>query len=76
MKDRNLIIHNTPETFLDGFFNNTVLLKDKSLIELKCNVDTYENEGTYTSNIIETSPFEYLILSWNASTPKGTKVKI
>ncbi|MPM33527.1 hypothetical protein SDC9_80103 [bioreactor metagenome] len=76
MKDRNLIIHNTPETFLDGFFNNTVLLKDKSLIELKCNVDIYENEGTYTSNIIETSPFEYLILSWNASTLKGTKIKI
>lgn len=36
----------------------------------------YRSGGIYTSEIIKTSPFEYLIMSWNADTPKGTSIKI
>ena len=32
--------------------------------------------GSYTSPIINTSPFEYMILSWNASTPEDSNVTI
>jgi hypothetical protein len=32
--------------------------------------------GTFTSPVVETKPFEYLILSWNADTPKGTHIEV
>ncbi|HHX28664.1 MAG TPA: hypothetical protein GX716_06585 [Firmicutes bacterium] len=32
--------------------------------------------GIYTSPEVETKPFEYLILSWNADTPKGTYIEV
>lgn len=33
-------------------------------------------KGVYTSNIINTSPFEYLVLSWDSDTPEGTSINI
>ncbi len=33
-------------------------------------------QGTYTSPVYRTAPFEYMILSWNADTPKGSYVEI
>jgi uncharacterized protein YvpB len=36
----------------------------------------YVESGIFTSDIIYTVPFQYLILSWNADTPKGTAIKI
>lgn len=33
-------------------------------------------KGVYTSNIINTSPFEYLVLSWDSDTPEGTSIQI
>lgn len=32
--------------------------------------------GTYTSAVVETRPFEYMVLSWNADTPDGTHIEI
>lgn len=32
--------------------------------------------GTYTSPVVNTKPFEYMILSWNADTPQGTYIEI
>ncbi len=32
--------------------------------------------GSYTSPVYGTDPFEYMILSWNADTPKGTYIEI
>ncbi len=33
-------------------------------------------EGTYTSGIIDTARFEYLVMSWNSDTPEGTWVEV
>ena len=32
--------------------------------------------GVYTSDTINTSPFEYLVLSWNSDTPEGTSIQV
>ncbi|MGE5578929.1 MAG: C39 family peptidase [Bacillota bacterium] len=33
-------------------------------------------QGVYTSPEIETEPFDYMILSWNATTPEGSYIEI
>lgn len=33
-------------------------------------------KGIYTSNIINTSPFENLVLSWDSDTPEGTSIQV
>lgn len=74
--DGNLFIHSSSKDF-NG--NNAELedVKVSSEIEdgaiiLKSNVV----KGIYTSDIINTSPFEYLVLSWNSDTPEGTSIEI
>lgn len=74
--DGNLFIHSSSKDF-NG--NNAELedVKVSSEIEdgaiiLKSNVV----KGIYTSDIINTSPFEYLVLSWNSDTPEGTSIEV
>lgn len=72
----NLFIHSTS----NDFTANSVSLEG---------VETYDDlgdgaivleagalEGVYTSDIINTSPFEYLVLSWDSDTPEGTSIQI
>jgi uncharacterized protein YvpB len=33
-------------------------------------------KGVYTSNIMNTSPFNNLVLSWNSDTPEGTSIRV
>ncbi len=69
----NLVIFTTTSDFTKGTHegtearevsNGAVGLKDGTF------------KGVYTSPEIETKPFEYLILSWNADTPEGTYIEI
>ncbi|MGE5630676.1 MAG: C39 family peptidase [Caulobacteraceae bacterium] len=72
----NLFIHSTSNDFtanaagLEGVETNddigdgAIVLKSDAL------------EGVYTSDIINTSPFEYLVLSWDSDTPEGTSIQV
>lgn len=69
----NLLIFTTVEDFENGNHENTrVVPVGNGAITLKEGAAV----GTYTSPEIEAKPFEYLILSWNADTPKGTYIEI
>lgn len=73
----NLCIHNTVEAFSKGSFENTVLVMDpEASIMLSKASEAYSDAGVYLSPIIETSPFNAMILSWNACTPEGTTIQI
>jgi uncharacterized protein YvpB len=73
----NLWIHNTYEDFNKGSFDGVIMtnvLKTEITLD---NEDTgYVESGIFTSDIIYTVPFQYLVLSWNADTPKGTAIII
>lgn len=73
MLNQNLFIFTTQDDFaqghndgteVTGYGNGAITLADGSA------------SGTYTSPIIKTSPFEYMILSWNADTPGDSNVTI
>jgi hypothetical protein len=69
----NLLIFTSVSDFENGTHENTrVVSIGNGAITLKEGAAV----GTYTSPEIETKPFEYLILSWNADTPKGTYIEI
>jgi hypothetical protein len=73
----NLWVHNTYESFNKGSFDNVIALNDsKAQIILVKNENKYAKVGVYTSDIIHTLPFQYLILSWNADTPEKTSINI
>lgn len=77
MLKENLWIHNTAEIFNKGCFENTELAyESKTHITLSKTSEGYLHTGSYTSPIIETLPFNALILSWNAETPEGTSIEI
>jgi uncharacterized protein YvpB len=77
MLKENLWIQNTAEAFNNGCFENTLLADDsKTHIILTKTSDGYVHTGSYTSSIIETLPFNALILSWNGNTPEGTSIEI
>jgi uncharacterized protein YvpB len=73
----NLWVHHTYKDFDKGSFDRVIMangLKDEITLGKK---DTgYVESGTFTSDIIYTLPFQYLILSWNADTPMGTAIKV
>lgn len=70
---KNLFIFTTVSDFERGEQDGTeVVGAGNGAVTLKKGV-TY---GTYTSPEIETEPFEYMILSWDADTPEGTYVEI
>jgi uncharacterized protein YvpB len=74
----NLIMHNTYADFSKGTLTDTAVLeKGNGVIELQKKADgTYPLRGAYESPEIESDPFEYMVLSWNTDTPRGTSVKI
>lgn len=73
----NLWVHKTYEDFNTGSFNRVIMTDGlKAKITLGKEDKDYAEVGIYTSNIIYTLPFQYLILSWNADTPKGTTIKV
>lgn len=38
--------------------------------------ETYQQQGTYISKVIEVSPFNQLVPSWNAATPQGSYITV
>jgi hypothetical protein len=73
----NLWVHNTYEDFNKGSFDNVIAANDsKTKITLVKNHNKYAEVGVYTSDIIHTLPFQYLILSWNADAPEKTSIII
>lgn len=72
----NLFIHSTSSDFtanaagLDGVEISNII--GDGAIVLKS--DTLK--GAYTSNIINTSPFNYLVPSWDSDTPDGTSIQV
>jgi uncharacterized protein YvpB len=72
-----LFIHNSYKDFSSGSVNGVIVADEsKGRIILNRKDSNYVSEGTFTSEVINTLPFQYLILSWNAEAPKGTAVKI
>lgn len=74
--DGNLFIHSSSKDF-NG--NNAELEDVKVSSEIEDGVIILKSnavKGIYTSDIINTSPFEYLVLSWNSDTPEGTSIEI
>lgn len=74
--DGNIFIHSSSKDFNDNYAELEDVkvsseIEDGAII-LKSNVV----KGIYTSDIINTSPFEYLVLSWNSDTPEGTSIEI
>ena len=68
----NLIVFSTAEDFTKGLHEGTeVSQTGNGGVALKEGVA----KGAYTSPEIETKPFEYLVLSWNAGTPEGTYIE-
>lgn len=73
MLDQNLFIFTTQEDFAKGHTDGTEISDyGNGAITL----ETGSTSGTYTSPIIKTSPFEYMILSWNADTPEDSNVTV
>lgn len=69
----NLIVFTTVDDFTKGKHEGTgAQAANNGAVALKEGV----SKGVYTSPEIETRPFEYLILSWNADTPEGTYIEI
>lgn len=73
----NLWIQSTTTDFNKGSNQGTIIsCNGDGEIILAQTQGAYISGGIYTSETILTSPFQYLILSWNADTPKGTSIKI
>lgn len=73
----NLWIQTTASDFNKGANQGTVITTGADgEIKLAQNQGSYVSGGIYTSETVLTSPFQYLILSWNADTPKGTSIQI
>lgn len=69
----NLVVFTTVDDFSKGTHEGTEAVPvNNGAVGLTTGV----TKGTYTSPEIATKPFEYLILSWNADTPKGTYIEI
>lgn len=70
---KSLFIFTTVEDFEKGETDGTeVIDSGNGAVGLKGGV----SQGTYTSDVTETEPFEYMILSWNADTPESTYVEV
>lgn len=69
----NLFVFTSVEDFENGEHENTeVISLGNGAVSLKDGAA----KGSYTSPVYGTDPFEYMILSWNADTPKGTYIEI
>lgn len=73
MPDKNLFVFTTQDDFAKGHNDKTQVVNyGNGAVALANGAD----KGTYTSPIIKASPFEYMILSWNADTPGDSSVTI
>lgn len=71
--DQNLFIFTTQDDFAKGHNDGTQVTNyGNGAVTL---IDGAQ-EGAFTSPIIKTSPFEYMVLSWNADTPQDSSVTI
>lgn len=73
--DGNLFIKSTQGDFnvADAGFDNVELSDNgDGAITLKSGT----RDGVYTSNSLNTSPFNKLVLSWNSDTPAGTSIQV
>ena len=67
----NLFIFTTVDDFKGGTTEGTeISASGNGTIVLKDGVTS----GSYTSDIINTSNFEYMIMSWSADTPRGSYI--
>lgn len=73
----NIWIQTTVSDFERGINKGTVITTEgDGEVRLGEENGAYRSGGVYTSEAIKTPAFEYLVLSWNADTPKGTSIKI
>lgn len=70
----NLAVFTTAEDFAAGKLENVVT--DESIGNGAIVLKEGESEGTYTSVVLGTAPFEYMVASWGADTPKGTWIEV
>lgn len=70
----NLAVFTTAEDFAAGTLENVVT--DESIGNGAIVLKEGESEGTYTSVVLGTAPFEYMVASWGADTPKGTWIEV
>ncbi len=70
---KNLFIFTTVEDFEKGETDGTEITLSGHGAVILCEG---LQSGTYTSPTVETEPFEYMVLSWNADTPGSTYVEI
>lgn len=73
----NLWIQTTVSDFESGTNQGTVITREgDGEVRLAEENGVFISGGVYTSEAIKTPAFEYLVLSWNADTPKGTSIKL
>ena len=70
----NLAVFTTAEDFAAGTLENVVT--DESIGNGAIVLKEGESEGTYTSVVLGTAPFEYMVASWGADTPTGTWIDV
>ena len=70
----NLAVFTTAEDFAAGTLENVVT--DESIGNGAIVLKEGESEGTYISEVLGTAPFEYMVASWGADTPKGTWIDV
>lgn len=70
----NLAVFTTAEDFAAGKLENVVT--DESIGNGAIVLKEGESEGTYTSVVLGTAPFEYMVASWGADTPTGTWIEV
>ncbi len=71
--EQNLFIFTTVEDFEKGETDGTVVIDSgNGAVVLEKGISS----GTYTSPVVDTDPFEYMVLSWNADTPRSTYIEI
>lgn len=70
----NLAVFTTAEDFAAGKLENVVT--DESIGNGAIVLKEGESEGTYTSVVLGTAPFEYMVASWGADTPTGTWIDV
>ncbi len=70
----NLAVLTTAGDFAAGKLENVVA--DETVGNGAIVLKEGESEGTYTSEVLGTAPFEYMVASWSADTPKGTWIEV
>jgi hypothetical protein len=74
----NTYLISTADEFSAGTSSHLAIHKypDDGSISLSKTKGGYAGDGTFTSPVIATGAFDYMVASWNSDTPKGTYVEI